>query len=188
MNWRCFPHLPPVVTAVGTLLGCGSGDNSRDVGEGSISISGMLAPSVRGELVQAVGAETPVIIALLRGVDCFTCDQLGRRLREFARSAPPDYRWVVITDTSGASRTRGYLKRERIRYDLLLPLDSLIVFRGRQAVATPAVVVAASPVDSFHGVARLSIGISPNLRSLAQELGFDKAVPTETEPASNGGH
>ena len=182
MNRRCFQQLPPVLTAMGALLGCGPAESTREVvGQGSISISGMLAPRVKGEVVQAVGAETPAILVLLRGVDCFKCDQLGRRLREFARSAPPEYRWVVITDTSGATRTRGYLKRERIRYDLFLALDSLVVLSTREAVSTPAVVVATSPADSFDGIARFSIGTSPNLRSLAQELGFDMEVWPEVQ-------
>ena len=129
--------------------------------------------------MQAVGAERPVVLVLLRGVDCFTCDQLGRRLREFARAAPAEYGWVVITDTSGANRTRGYLKKERIRYDLFLTLDSLVIFGARPTIATPAVMVASSPMDSFDGIARLSIGTSPNLRSLARELGFDTGVRPE---------
>lgn len=181
MNRTCFPHLFLLLTAVATLWGCGDADNPRDVGEGSIPISGVLVPSVREELVQAVGAERPVLLVLLRGVDCFTCDQLGRRLREFARSAPTEHGWVVITDTSGADRTRGYLKKERIRYDLFLTLDSLVIFGARPAVATPAVMVASSPMDSFDGIAHLSIGTSPNLRSLAQELGFDTGVRPEAE-------
>ena len=178
MNRRGISLLPLALTTLGALLGCVSADSQSDgQGDSSGPVPARLDPHVRGELVERLGADAPVILVVLRGTDCFTCDQLGRRLREFARSAPRHYDWVVITDTAGASRTRGYLKRERIRFEVLLSLDSLIVFEGaRRETPTPAVVVASTPVAIFDGIAPLGDGVDANLRSLARELGFDASV------------
>lgn len=110
----------------------------------------------------------------LRAADCFTCEDLGRQLRELrhARGAK-DRAVVVVTTPSDLTVVRAWLRKERVIGVRLAAVDGGVQLIGAGPVPTPAVML----LDSVGGVER---GVAhpvrvPNVRliSFAAELELD---------------
>ena len=164
-----------------------TGENSPDVvsrlnpaaATESVPISGRLASEVAEQVIEALGSETPVILVLVRGSDCFTCEDLGRQLRELARAAPPGYRLVAVTDAEDRHRTEQFLMRERIRVAFLLGVDSFTIFQSEEAeLPTPAVVIGSTPIGMLTGVAHPNRVPNYRPKSFAEELGLSTSGAT----------
>lgn len=174
-----------VLTAFMAVSGCPvaktaqHGKSTSDSGsvlpatEMSVPISGRLTSMVAEPLIEALGSETPVVLVLVRGADCFTCEDLGRQMRELARVAPPGYRLVALTDAVERHRTEQFLMRERIQVALLLGVGSFTIFESAEAeLPTPAVVMGSQLGGVLTGVAHPNRVPNYRAKSFADELGL----------------
>ena len=148
------------------------GDSTSDSSATSTSvpISGRLVSAVAEPLIEALGSGSPVVLVLVRGSDCFTCEDLGRQLRELERLTPPDYRLAAVTNAEDLRRTEQFLMRERIGAAFLLGIESFTIFQSAETeLPTPAVVMG-MPTGTLTGVAH-PVRV-PNYRpkSFAEEL------------------
>jgi hypothetical protein len=122
-------------------------------------------------LPHAVGADS-VLVLLVHATDCFTCEDLGRQLRELQHVAGQSYAFIVYTTENEAPDVAVFLSKERIRVTATMSGSPSTAFGRELLIGTPAMAV----VDS-RGVAVRGVSHSrrmPNVRpkSFAQELGF----------------
>jgi len=182
-----------VVFAVVVVAGCGGeGDTSgnddpssflpfliptREPPEGeedrgSVVLAGRLVPEAAKIITDSIGSG-PIMLLVIASSDCFTCEDLGRQLREVVRLAPRESRVVVATNADGLRRTREFLRRERVTPALMLGFESFSLLDGAvDAIPTPAVLIGQSATDSVGGVAHPVQTANVRSISFAEELGL----------------
>lgn len=139
---------------------------------GSVRVSGRLAPEAAQLVIDSVGS-VPIVLMVIGSSDCFTCEDLGRQLREVVRLAPTGVHVVVATNADGLRITREFLRRERINATLVFGVESLSILDGVvDEVPTPAVLLGRSATDSLGGVAHETRVANVRLVSFAEELGL----------------
>lgn len=139
---------------------------------GSVVLAGRLAPEAAKIVIDSVGAG-PIMLLVIASSDCFTCEDLGRQLREVVRLAPTGSHVVVATNADGLRRTREFLRRERVTPALVFGVESFSLLDGAvDAIPTPAVLMGLSATDSVGGVAHSTQAANVRSVSFAEELGL----------------
>lgn len=139
---------------------------------GSVALAGRLVPEAAKIVIDSVGSG-PIMLLVIASSDCFTCEDLGRQLREVVRLAPTGSHVVVATNADGLRRTREFLKRERVTPALVFGVESFSLLDGAvDAMPTPAVLIGQSATDSVGGIAHSTQAANVRSISFAEELGL----------------
>jgi hypothetical protein len=112
------------------------------------------------------------MLAVLRATDCFTCEDLGRQLRELQRAAGNSVPLLVATEVGDSSRVAVWLTRERVRAAGIASLDLRALLVGHPDLITPAALVFDGEGAVLRGVAHPRRSKNIRLRSFAEELGY----------------
>lgn len=128
-------------------------------------ITGSLGSTASTAVAELAGT-SPLVLVVLRASDWFTCEDLGRQLRDLQyRNRSLTY--VIATDS--VDRTRSFARRERLRWPVitLAPRD---VLHGYPALPTPAVLAVRDNGRRVDGVAHPERVPNARVRSFADEL------------------
>ena len=136
------------------------------------TVTGVLTATALGRLKFA-DSEDQLAVLLLRGKDVLTCEDLGRQVRRLQRAiASRGLSLVVWSDPDGRGIVETWLKRERIRAERHITADLRSIVRGRESLATPAVLLVESDGRVVQGVAHPVRVPNVRPRSFAEELGL----------------
>jgi hypothetical protein len=118
------------------------------------------------------------LVIALRAEDCFTCEDLGRQLREMlhARGAA-SRRVVVITPRADRTLVEKWLRRERVVAVTLVSSDHGFQLVGADAVPTPAVLLLDTLGQVERGISHPQRVRNVRLVSFAAELALDRENP-----------
>ncbi len=157
-NLRSAPVLSPDPPAIRFLVGSLSEPLSAVVGS-------------------AIGADSQGILVVLATEDCFTCEDLGRQLREVLHSpGSAGSRLVVILQGNDSTRVAGWLRRERVnRGELIRPVSALSL-SDSTPIPTPAVLLVRRSGRIVRGVAHLTRVPNSRARSFTQELSLSTST------------
>lgn len=118
--------------------------------------------------------ETPYVLIALRAADCFTCEDLGRQLRELQHARGTQERTVVVVTTPfDLAVVRAWLRRERVVGVRLAAVEGGVQLIGVGPVPTPAVMLLDSVGRVERGVAHPQRVPNVRLVSFAAELELD---------------
>jgi hypothetical protein len=125
--------------------------------------------NVSAPVRKALGGQKSIVIAL-NAADCFTCEDLGRQLREIVR-ASSERQWAiaVIAPSSDSLRVETWLRRQRIHRDRMIWSEIKTAFIGSPP-PTPAVIIVAANGTTVRGIAHKQRVRNARVRSFAQEL------------------
>lgn len=178
------------VAAAGALLGVVIGlvasrrsgaDSSSAIAIGGSTVVGASTTLVlRGTLssrtlalIKAGRAEADtMLLTVLRRTDCFTCEDLGRQLRELQHEAGRTL--AVATPAADSLVVTKWLVRERIKLARVASIDLKDLFLDGSIVVTPAAMVIDHEGNVIRGVAHPQRAKNVRLRSFAAELGIRK--------------
>lgn len=171
--------LAGAVTGVGVGLAASGRSTAEAAGPGLPGAEVVGAEStvvaIRGTLsAEAVALIAPGVtdsgfIAVLRGEDCFTCEDLARQLRELQHATRRPL--IVVTRPADSTVVAKWLLRERIMRTPVVALDVDRLLGTGMPVGTPAVLVVARNGTVLRGVAHPKRAKNVRLRSFAAELG-----------------
>ena len=143
----------------------------------AIPVHGALSAEARAELGKVRPDVSGTVIAFVRREEVYTCEDLGRQLRELARTlgtgGPP---LVVWTESGSAGRVSAYLRREKVRHHLIISSRLERLFQKGSLPVTPAAVVVGA-AGEIRGVSHPLPAQNTRTRSFADELGLVPARP-----------
>lgn len=134
---RASGRVPPLPADGGTVA-------ARDPGpspSGFITVQGRLAGEARAELERARPDPRGAVIVFVRQDEVYTCEDLGRQLRELARRLGRGSPLVVWTEPESAARVTAYLKQEKVRHHLIVSPRLERLFARGSLPATPSAVI-----------------------------------------------
>lgn len=140
----------------------------------SRTLLGQLSPSLR-RLVRGTTGRTAhgAVLVFVSAADCFTCEDLGRQLREVQHAPNARQRsFVIATEPADVDRVVGWLQRERIHYVSVIPTTPRVVLTSGDTVLTPAVLLLTDGTRIERGVAHPQRVSNTRPRSFAAELGL----------------
>jgi hypothetical protein len=110
----------------------------------------------------------------LQAADCFTCEDLGRQLRELRHARGAGERTVVVVTTPlDLAVVRAWLRKERVVPVRLVAVDGGVQLIGTGPVPTPAVMLLDSAGRVERGIAHPQRVPNVRLVSFAAELELD---------------
>lgn len=132
-----------------------------------------LTGSIEAQLPHASALLGRRALFVLTAENCFTCEDLGRQLREVLRS--PSVRRLplsIVVVGNDMERVRGWLRRERIRPENTIEIALGLRLNDGTLVPTPAVILIDASGRIERGVAHLTKVNNSRPRSFASELGL----------------
>jgi hypothetical protein len=137
----------------------------------TISLSGSLSDSLTREFGRFLREDSVLVIAV-SARDCFTCEDLGRQIRELASVVNGRMPIVVVMPEADGKRVIEFVQAERIRNVDLRPYRSSLKTDDGVVVPTPAAFILDRRGGILRGVAHLDRQSNVRKRSFAHELGF----------------
>jgi len=137
------------------------------------TLSGKVTSEAYAAVVFEVGGGPHALVLALRARDSFTCEDLGRQLREVRHALRGrDTPLILVTPASDSQAVRVWLRRERVSPTHWLILDPNHLLADRDSLATPALVLADGDGKILRGIAHPERVRNTRTRSFVHEMGL----------------
>ena len=174
--------------AIITLLGCSPPSSGRQVDQKgdadataaplspTRSLVGPVSDSLTALISRSPSPIEAITLIVLNEENCFTCEDLGRQLREVLHSYDSGRRRAVVAISGGgADRIAQWLRRERVAPIQLVVSPTAPTMHDGTFIPTPAILLLNMRGEKDRGIAHLMRVPNIRIRSFARELDLNNS-------------